>query len=190
MSLVIIGGLFKGRKIKTIPSLDTRPSSSKCRAAVFNICQLEIENSCFLDLYTGSGAMGLEALSRGASFAIFLENNKQAVRCILDNISLLNLQKKSQVICQDVLVGLKKVSGKADIVYVDPPYKLYEKDDFIDNILNQLFLHNLLNDNCLIFFETPSSLKFDFDHSKFPRLSLLNIRKYGFSSLVELRCQS
>jgi 16S rRNA (guanine966-N2)-methyltransferase len=190
MSLLIISGLFKGRKIKTLSSLSTRPSSSKCRAGVFNICQLKIENSCFLDLYAGSGAMGIEALSRGASFSIFLENNRQAIRCIEDNISLLNIRDKTEIICLDVLLGLKKVKRRADIVYIDPPYKFYEKEDFIENILGQLLFYSLLNDDCLIFFETPSLLKFNLNQSKFPQISLLSERRYGSSALIEMSYQS
>jgi 16S rRNA (guanine966-N2)-methyltransferase len=189
MSLVIISGLFRGRKIKTVPSLSTRPSSSKCRAAVFNICQLKIENSCFLDLYAGSGAMGIEALSRGASFSIFLENNKKAVRCIEENIALLNVENKTQIICLDVLLGLKKIKRRADIVYIDPPYEYYEREDFIENMLKELLSLSLLNDNCLIFFETPSSFEFSLDQCKMGQIALSSVRRYGSSSLIELTYQ-
>jgi 16S rRNA (guanine966-N2)-methyltransferase len=190
MSLVIISGLFRGRKIKTLPSFSTRPSSSKCRAAVFNICQTKIENSCFLDLYAGSGAMGIEALSRGASFSIFLENHKKAVRCIEENIALLNIEDKTRIICSDVFSGLKRIKRRADIVYIDPPYEYYGSEGFIEKMLKELLLLSLLNDNCLIFFETPSSFEFSLGQCNFSQIILSSVRRYGFSSLIELSYQS
>lgn len=186
MSLVIISGLFKGRKIKTLPSLSTRPSSSKCRAALFNICQTKISGSCFFDLYAGSGAMGIEALSRGASFSIFVENNKKAVGCIKENLALLKIEDRSLVLCQDVFLALKKINRKADIIYIDPPYDYYRIDGFVESILAALTQSNLLNEECLIFFEAPSTFEFSLDQCKFSNISLQGVRRYGFSSLMEM----
>lgn len=186
MSLVIISGIFKGRKIKTVPSLSTRPSLSKCRAALFNICQTKISGSCFLDLYAGSGAIGIEALSRGASFAIFVENNKKAAKCIKENIALLKVEDKSELICQDVFLALKKIKQKVDIVYIDPPYEYYEIEGFIEEMLSKLLEYNLLNGECLIFFEAPSSFEFSLDQCNFSQITLKGIRRYGSSSLIEM----
>lgn len=192
MSLIIIGGLFKGRRIKTLPSLSTRPSSSKCRAALFNICQAKVDGAMFLDLYAGSGAMGIEALSRKALFSIFIENNKKAVKCIYENLELLSLEKSAQVITGDVLTSLRKVKKKADIVYVDPPYEFYKKEKFINSILEGLVFFDLLNDNCSIFFEMPSSFSKEMlEKSLCKGMEFKNIRKYGATMLLEiLFCQS
>ena len=92
MTLRIIGGKFKGRLIKTPKGEKTRPTSAILRKAVFDICQNQITDARFLDLFAGSGAMGLEALSRGASHATFVERDKHSVSCLKENLALLNLR--------------------------------------------------------------------------------------------------
>jgi 16S rRNA (guanine(966)-N(2))-methyltransferase RsmD len=124
MTLKIIAGKFKGRILKTRNSPQTRPTQGMLREAVFNICQNEIENARFLDLFAGSGAMGLEALSRGASHATFVEQNRQAIQCIKENIALLQLQNNATLLpmdCSRALSLLPKASF--DLIYIDPPYE-------------------------------------------------------------------
>lgn len=121
----IVAGEFRRRKIATPKGQSTRPTSGRLRETVFNICQHSIENSTFLDLCAGSGAMGLEALSRGASFCVFVDNNLNAIRTISENIETFGIKKQTKVIYKDAIAALKLLLQEKfffDICYIDPPY--------------------------------------------------------------------
>ncbi|MBA3956961.1 MAG: 16S rRNA (guanine(966)-N(2))-methyltransferase RsmD [Parachlamydiaceae bacterium] len=120
----IVSGIFKNRTLLTPKGLDTRPTSERMRATLFNICQNYIENARFLDLFAGSGAIGLEALSRGASHATFVDMSKESCLCIKKNIASLNAQQQTTVLHGDVLAQLKRLPHQYDIIFVDPPYEL------------------------------------------------------------------
>lgn len=122
----IISGLYKGRKILAPKGLKTRPTSGRLREALFNICQGEIEGIAFLDLFAGSGAMGLEAYSRGAQIVTFVDNSRESIRCIQENIRTLGLEKCSRVIYGDVFEALADLARRGngyDLIYADPPYE-------------------------------------------------------------------
>lgn len=126
MTLRIIAGKFKGRILKIPKSSRTRPTQGMLREAIFNICQNEIEGALFLDLFAGSGAMGLEALSRGAARATFVEQNRQAIACIKENIKTLQVENQAALIPADVslaLTLLAKQKTQFDLIYIDPPYE-------------------------------------------------------------------
>ena len=128
--LRILSGKFKGRILKSPKTLATRPTQGVLRQALFNICQQRIEGARFLDLFAGSGAMGLEALSRNALKATFVEQSPLAIRCIRENIELLHVEEKSEVIPLDVFRALKQLkSSKAlfELIYIDPPYEKASK---------------------------------------------------------------
>ena len=121
----IISGKYKGRPIKAPKGATTRPTSSKVRESIFNILQGEIEGARFLDLFAGSGIMGLEALSHGAESVTFIENNKQAASCIRANLK--SLEEKATLLQRDAALALKqlhKAQAQFDIIYMDPPYAL------------------------------------------------------------------
>jgi len=121
----IIAGSRKGHKIQAPHGLDTRPTSDRVRENVFNILG-PLEGATVLDLYAGSGAMGLEALSRGATRAVFVEHDGDAVRTIERNLDKLRLS--ATILRQDVVRALAAEAGagrKYDLVLVDPPYEMY-----------------------------------------------------------------
>ncbi len=121
----IFAGNYKNRKLKTPGGLKTRPTSGRLREALFNICQGDNAEARFLDLFAGSGAMGLEALSRGAKAATFVDNSRESIRCIQDNVQLLQVAGQVQVVYGDVFDVLAKLTKKGsvfDIIYADPPY--------------------------------------------------------------------
>lgn len=121
--LNIIGGELKHRQIRTPKGTRTRPTSSLVRKAVFDISQFEIEGTDFLDLYAGSGAMGIEALSRGARSATFVDSDRFAADCIVQNLKDLDL--KAEVLRLDAIKAvhhLEKKNCKFHFIYVDPPY--------------------------------------------------------------------
>ncbi len=124
----IVAGKYKSRKIIAPKGDQTRPTSSQMREALFNICNQFVEDSFFLDLFAGSGAMGLEALSRGAKKVTFVEIDKECVKCIKKNIELLEIPPEAVRIIQgDVFLWLPKLFVEKqlfNIVFADPPYEM------------------------------------------------------------------
>jgi 16S rRNA (guanine(966)-N(2))-methyltransferase RsmD len=116
----VIGGEFRSRKLQSMPGMDVRPTPDKIRESLFNILAPEIEGSVFVDAYAGTGAVGIEALSRGARFAIFIEKDRAAVELIRSNLASLKAESKARVIAGSA--GLYLASLEADIVFIDPPY--------------------------------------------------------------------
>ena len=117
----VIAGEFRSRRLKTLPGLDTRPTPDRLREALFNVLAPQIGGTIFLDAYAGTGAVGIEALSRGARRAIFVEKNRAAVAVIRDNLAALGLENRAEVFTGKALAVLERV--KADIVFLDPPYQ-------------------------------------------------------------------
>lgn len=121
----IIAGKFKGRILKSPKGIETRPTSAKLRGAVFNRHQNTIAGATVLDLFAGSGAVGLEALSRGAKKAVFIDNNRFSIEALKSNIESLNLKNETLIIQSDCLNALSKLKeGPFEFIYVDPPYQL------------------------------------------------------------------
>jgi len=116
----VIGGEFRSRRLKSIPGAATRPTPDRLRETLFDILAHEIEGATFLDAYAGTGAVGIEALSRGASHAYFLERNRAAVETIRENLTALELLPRATVVTGMVMLTLPHY--KADIVFLDPPY--------------------------------------------------------------------
>ena len=118
----VIGGEFRSRAIKSIPGLDVRPTPDRLREALFNILAPRIEGAVFADLYAGSGAVGIEALSRGAAQAIFVEQKHVAVKAIRENLRSLGIEGRAEVRQGRATALIPRL--EADIVFLDPPYAL------------------------------------------------------------------
>ena len=118
----IIAGEFRSRRLKSIPGAATRPTPDRLRETLFNILGPRIEGATFLDAYAGTGAVGIEALSRGAAHAIFLERHRKALEAIRQNLVSLDIEARATVVTGPVLLTLPK--HPADIVFLDPPYDL------------------------------------------------------------------
>jgi 16S rRNA (guanine(966)-N(2))-methyltransferase RsmD len=116
----VIGGEFRSRRLQSIPGTDVRPTSDKMRETLFNILSPAIEGSVFVDAYAGTGAVGIEALSRGARHAVFIEKNRDAANLIKSNLAALNAGARARVIHGSAALYLGKID--ADIVFIDPPY--------------------------------------------------------------------
>ena len=117
----VISGIYKGKKIATISSNKTRPMMAIVRESIFNSLQIEIQNTKVLDLFSGSGSLGIEAISRGAKSCVFVEISKPAVEVIEFNLN--NLQEKQEVIKADAEKWIINSRSKFSIVFIDPPYK-------------------------------------------------------------------
>ncbi|MEN9654093.1 MAG: methyltransferase [Chlamydiota bacterium] len=144
--LKIIAGKWKGRLLTSPKGNITRPTAAMVRQAVFNICQHKISGVRFLDVCAGSGAMGFEALSRGADSALFIESHRFAQECIRKNGALLGMEAT-------IVPTLKRLRGQFDIVYIDPPYEVSPRL-FID----ELVAYQLLAEGATIFIETKAKI--------------------------------
>ena len=121
----IIAGLYRGRRLKTLPGLELRPTGDRLRETLFNVLRSGVEGSVFVDAYAGSGAVGLEALSRGARQVFFLEQNAAATAVIQENLAALAVSDNAQVIRASVRKGLRLLEERgvrADYCFLDPPY--------------------------------------------------------------------
>lgn len=126
MTMRIVGGKFKGRKLLPLHGSNTRPTSGLVREAIFNICADRVRNARVLDLFAGTGAFGLEAISRGAAAAVFVDSDKSAVDLILKNIAACRAEAAATVFKWDVVVNLKclaRYDAPFDLVFMDPPYR-------------------------------------------------------------------
>jgi len=118
----VIGGEFRSRAIKSLPGLDVRPTPDRLREALFNILAPRIEGATFADLYAGTGAVGIEALSRGAAHAIFVEQKHAAVKAIRENLRSLGIEGRGEVRQGRATAMIPQL--EAGIVFLDPPYAL------------------------------------------------------------------
>jgi len=121
----VIAGLVKGRQLKTPKGSNTRPLTDRVRGALFNILSAKAVESEFLDLFAGTGAVGIEALSRGASRAVFVELNRKAVELIRENLALTGFSERAEVFLADALRAIGLLSGKGerfDLIFIGAPY--------------------------------------------------------------------
>src|SRR5437879_5660290 len=116
----VIGGEFRSRRLKSIPGLATRPTSDRLRETLFDILGAQVEDAVFLDAYAGTGAVGIEALSRGAARAVFIERSKNAAKVLRENLASLGVEGRALVVLGTVMSSI--AAHKADIVFLDPPY--------------------------------------------------------------------
>ena len=118
----VIAGEFRSRRLKTAPGLEVRPTPDRLREALFNVLAPRIQGAVFVDAYAGSGAVGIEALSRGASRAIFVERNRGALSVLRENLASLGLAQRAEIVHGKASAALSRVAG--DIIFLDPPYDL------------------------------------------------------------------
>ena len=161
----VITGSARGIRLKTPDGLKTRPTSDRVKEAVFSIIQFEIEGGRFLDLFAGTGQMGIEALSRGASSAVFVDGWKDACQLVRENLRLTRLTDKAKVVNSDYLSYLQSCREKFDIVFLDPPYA----EIFLENALNKISEIDILSDRGIIICERPAEKQLDLEISGLQR---------------------
>jgi 16S rRNA (guanine966-N2)-methyltransferase len=171
----IISGKFRSRTIDVPKGSATRPTTSQVRACVFNICQNDIEEAHFADIFAGSGAMGLEALSRGARFCTFIEQDHEACLSIKKNIERLDVASQCLLIRKEAHLALSSLHEPFDICYIDPPYDM---DAFY--LLQDLEQKSLLTDGASVFYEGPNRKE---TIPTFTHLVLASSRKIGDTML-------
>lgn len=147
----VIAGTAKSLPLKTIQGSDTRPTTDRIKETLFNMLQSDIGGCRFLDLFSGSGAIGIEALSRGASSAVFVEQAKNAATCIRENLAFTRLEDKAEVMECDVITALNRLSGSDvfDIIFMDAPYKQGLEQPVLTHLRNS----SLIDDYTIIIIE-------------------------------------
>lgn len=159
--LRVYAGLYKGRKLKSVKNPDVRPTTAKVKLSFFDIVQDDIREKIFLDGFAGSGNIGIEALSRGAEYVVFIDELSESVKALQHNLDKIGIQTDLyRIIKGDFnrsVIHLGKDGFKFDIIFLDPPYKLLE----YANPLKVIFKRNVLNENGFVVLERPNSLKFD-----------------------------
>ncbi|MBQ9885796.1 MAG: 16S rRNA (guanine(966)-N(2))-methyltransferase RsmD [Lachnospiraceae bacterium] len=157
----VIAGSARRIQLKTVDGMETRPTTDRIKETLFNILQMDIQGSVFLDLFAGSGAIGIEALSRGAKEAVFVENSKKACECIRINLEKTRLKDEALVMETDVIAALHRLNGKDrlfDIIFMDPPYEL----GIEPQVLSALADADYVDDYTIIVIEAKLDKDFDF----------------------------
>jgi len=142
----VIAGLHRSRLLVEVDAKTTREIKDRVKESIFNSIGPYFTNETVLDLFAGSGALGIEALSRGANKAVFVDNNYQAIKTVKHNLKTLNLVDKSIVINSNYLDYLHKTTEQFDIIFLDPPYAMEE----INNIIELIAKKQLLKDDGII----------------------------------------
>ena len=179
MALRITSGIYKNRKIATLPGKEFRPLSEMVKLALFSIISERIQNSYFLDLFAGTGSVGLEALSRGAAAVVFVEKEKKKVELIQQNALSIGAEADVTIHKKDVFDFFS--DKKSDIVFAGPPYK----DNYCTDILRHVLKAGLLGHGSLFILQ--HHFKEDADFSGF---EILDSRKYGITQSDFVRLNS
>ena len=174
----VISGKYKGSILEGDNISGTRPTLSRVKESLFGMIQDKIDESIVLDLFAGSGALGIEALSKGASFSYFVENNSKTYNVLKKNISKLNIDN-AKTFKMDALTFLKNTDKKFDIVFLDPPYESI----YINKSIDLLIKRDLLNKDFIIVCETDDLKRIN----KFDGLCVCKERRYNDKYIVILK---
>ena len=180
----IITGSARGTKLDTLEGFNTRPTSERAKEAIFSMIQFEIADANVLDLFAGSGQMGLEALSRGASRATFVDNSREAVAVIGRNVKKTHFENESVIVNSEFEQYLKRVVGKEkyDLVFLDPPYA----SDALIKSINCLIRNELLSENAIVVCESGSGNLADAEEIK-EKFEIMKQAKYGVAYVTIMK---
>ena len=181
----VISGTKKRLQLQTVSGLKTRPTTDRIKETLFNMIGNDVYHCRFLDLFAGSGQMGIEALSRGARCAYFIEKDKRAINCIRHNLEHTQLTEQSVVLPGDVITALKGLSDKEsfDIIFMDPPYQLGLEQKVLENICT----HGILSPEGYLIVE--AALDTDFSFLEHMPLEMIKEKKYKTNKHVFIAIQ-
>mgnify|MGYP005947524465 FL=1 len=178
----IIAGSARGTPLLAPKGMDTRPTQDKVKESLFNMLQGQLEDGAALDLFAGSGALGLEAVSRGASRAVLVDQSREASQCICRNIEKLRFQDRAELLTCDWKQAVSKLareSRKFDLVFLDPPYRM----DDLGSLCDELDGAGLLNPEAVVVWERRTGTKNELP----PAFALMKQRTYGDTEMLLYR---
>ena len=183
INMRIISGKARGTKLYTLDGTATRPTLDRVKESLFNIIQNDIEDSTVLDLFSGSGAIGLEFLSRGAKRAVLCDSSKDAIKIIKQNVQKTHFEEKVEVYNMEFTKLVERLQNqKFDIIYIDPPYAT----DFIKISLEKIIEYELVNENTKIIVETDVETRILNQIEKMD-VEITDKRKYGRATIIFLK---
>ncbi len=177
----VIAGSARRLRLKTPAGMETRPTTDRIKETLFNILQPHIEGCVFLDLFSGSGGIGIEALSRGAKKAYFVEHNREAGKLIRENLEFTGLSQGAVVLQQDIFSALDSIREEADLIFMDPPYGQGTEKQ----VLARLFREPFVTDDTIIIIE--AALQTDFSFVKELGFTLIREKQYKTNKHMFLR---
>ena len=176
----VIAGKYRGKKLKEFELSSTKPTTDRVKESIFNLIQFDVVDAVVLDLFGGIGALGIEAISRGAKKTYFVDANKNAINLIQQNLN--GIEGDYEINHQDYLVFLSQTEEKFDIVFLDPPYQTDFGVKAIETIINK----NLLTENGIIIFETSDEKIVELNYENFD----IKRKKYGTVAVYKLEMRS
>ena len=148
----VITGSARGRRLGELKGQETRPTTGKVKEGIFSALQFELEDRRVLDLFAGTGQMGIEALSRGARSCVFVDRRNEAAKLVRENLAACGFSDRARVLCGDAMEFLASTGEQFDLVFLDPPYK----DDLLERALERLAAFDILAEHGIIVAECPS----------------------------------
>lgn len=179
----VIAGKARRINLCSLPGMETRPTQDRTKETLFNVLNPYIADSNFLDLFSGSGAIGIEALSRGCKMAVFVEKNPNAVNCIRTNLKNTKLEADAKVYTMEAISCIKKLENEHqvfDVIFMDPPYN----HEFEKEILLVLNESKIIHEDTIVVVEASNETTFDYlEHTKF---SIYRTKQYKTNKHVFL----
>lgn len=175
----VISGIARGTKLDSRESISTRPTLDRIKENMFNLIQDCIVDSIVLDLFAGSGQLGIEALSRGARKCYFCDNDKEDILFLKKNIEKTHFSEKSEVFNTDFKQLLNSINEKCDLIFIDPPYK----SEFVSQSLEKIYERQILNKDGIIVIETDETQKIQELLNSRTYINVLKTKNYGRVSL-------
>ena len=178
----VIAGRARSLRLKTPKGQETRPTTDRIKETLFNMIQGEIPDSIFVDLFAGSGGIGIEALSRGAKYAYFVDNDREAAACIQDNLSFTRFTNQATLLKQDAFIALSAIREKeVDIIFIDPPYLAGLEQDLLEALGRQSYV----TPNTLLILE--AKINTDFSFAQEAGFTVVREKKYKTNKHVFFR---
>lgn len=179
----VISGTARGTKLNSIESLSTRPTLDRVKEALFSIIQTHLQDSNVLDLFAGSGALGIECISRGAKHCTFCDKSYEAIKMLKQNLQRTKFETKATILVEDYKKCLQKLDkNKFNIIFIDPPYKL----DIAVNSIKLILEYDILAKDGIIILETDEEER-EIKELENINLEVYDVRKYGRVKLIFLR---
>ena len=179
----VIAGTARSVPLLSRDGLDTRPTTDRVKEAIFNMIQFQIEGRSVLDLFGGSGQLAIEALSRGAASAVIVDQSKESISIIRQNLAKTKLAEHAQVICADYMEYLSRANRKFDLVFLDPPYR----EKFLENALKRISEIDILKSGAIIICEKPAEKALTVE---MPGFSRSREYRYGKTAICVFRKDS